>query len=86
MEPGHVTFCVHFASAEAVTVATDRLTRAGFAVTPQPDAAEGFALDASMTAEVDRADKALAEALSGIDHDPVIEWHVARFTGFVQPS
>jgi hypothetical protein len=86
METGHVNYRVQFGSADAVTAAADRLVRAGFAVTPQPDDADGFALEASMTAEVDRADDALAQALSGIDHDPVIEWHVARFTGFVQPS
>ena len=77
---------MHFGCTDAVAAATDRLVQAGFAVSLQPDDGEALALEASITAEVDRADEALAQALSGIDHDPVIEWHVGTLTAFLQPS
>jgi hypothetical protein len=79
----HVMYRVYLASANAAAVATEQLAQAGFAVDAQPPDATGVALQASITDEIGRADEALGQALSGVDHDPVIEWHASRLTGFV---
>lgn len=77
----HVTYRVEFRATADVAAAVERLSSAGFAVAAPPDDTTGLALEASLAAPVDQADPALDQALSGIDHDPLIEWHVARLTG-----
>jgi hypothetical protein len=77
----HVTYRIEFGAVDAVAVAKERLASAGFAVLTPADDTSGLVLEASLTAEDDHA--ALAESLAGVDHDPLIEWHRAKLTGFV---
>jgi hypothetical protein len=79
----HVTYRVEFGSPSVVAAATERLASAGFTVAAPPDAATGLVVEARLTGEVDQADAALNQALAGVDHDPLIEWHVGKLTGFV---
>jgi hypothetical protein len=79
----HVTYRIEFGAVDAVAVAKERLASAGFAVLTPADDTSGLVLEASLTAEDDHADAALAESLAGVDHDPLIEWHRAKLTGFV---
>lgn len=79
-----VTYRISFPSPRTAARATDRLLAAGFVV-EEVSSEQGVILEAGMVGEEARVDEALDQALAGIDHDPEIPWHAARFTGFFDP-
>jgi hypothetical protein len=81
-----VTYRVFFDSAHDAEDAESRIQRAGFDVERAGEPGATRALDARITTDSEaEADSKLAKALSGVRHDPLIEWQASRFSGFVPP-
>lgn len=83
-DEAYVTYRISFASPQTADAATGRLLKAGFAVN-EVGRGQGVTLEAGMVGEETRVDETLNKALAGIDHEPEIPWHAARFTGFFDP-
>jgi hypothetical protein len=81
----HLTYTVVFPSVGAADAAEARLAKAGFAVS-KSGATPPISLEASIVGEEDQADKALDEALVGIEHDPEIIWQAASLTEIFRPQ
>lgn len=77
---------VHFVSADAASRARRALEAQGFAVQwlAPDEARSAYALDATIAGSEADASSRLDAALLTIDHDPVIEYHVAGIDSFTE--